>query len=172
MAGGSNTQYLAPMGLPQSGSPIQTGAGGSTRLQFRDPVDAARSIGGTRTPEAQYPDGYLGPITTRREDRVLRAVRSRLSDRSYTRGVHVGERIEPLDYYWPDDFGPYGGMERGLAAVKEGPLMMVARAVPLLTMQERLTMMGENLPRGAAGMVSLDPRAAERLNALRPLARI
>ena len=39
-------------------------------------------------PGAAYPDGYLGTITDRQQDKLLGAVQSRLTDRSYQRGVH------------------------------------------------------------------------------------
>lgn len=78
---------------------------------MRDALDAARTLW-RRTPEAQYPDGYVdSALTSRREDRVGTAV-WRQNKRSYTRGVHKGERIDPSDYLWPSEFNLYSGLEQ------------------------------------------------------------
>lgn len=108
----ANWQYNTPVG--QQGSVTSMGAGGGmngsqTNLAgFRNILDAKRAMVG-RTPNAEYPDGYLGSITDRREDKLLQHVRE--NARSYTRGVHKGSRIEPQDYFWPEDFNPYTGLE-------------------------------------------------------------
>lgn len=75
-------------------------------LHFRDPLDARRSMMGNRMPQAEYPDGYLGTIVSRRNDRMLNSFKNRLTERSYQRGVHKGERIDQGDYFWPDQFNP------------------------------------------------------------------
>jgi hypothetical protein len=69
-----------------------------------------------RTPQAEYPDGYLGTIRSRRDDRVLDATKSRVNQRSYQRGVHKGERIDQSDYYWPVQLNP----DRGLRNQRKG----------------------------------------------------
>jgi hypothetical protein len=63
-----------------------------------------------RTPYAEYPDGYLGNVSSRREDRLLQHVQTRLTQRSYQRGVHKGDRIDPQDYYWNDVVDPEAGL--------------------------------------------------------------
>jgi hypothetical protein len=73
------------------------------------------------TPEATYPDGYLGTINSRRSDRLLDGLKERANSRPYTRGVHKGERIEPRDYYWPDEFNLWTGLEREAAGVRFSP---------------------------------------------------
>lgn len=88
--------YLPPTNQPGG---MTYGGGG-----FTNALDAKRS--GAFTPEAQYPDGYLGAMRTRREDRVLNAVKRKVNERSYQRGVHRGEKIDPADYEWPSDFNP------------------------------------------------------------------
>src|SRR5206468_7107201 len=111
-----NWQYLTPVDQPGSNVRANGGAG-VTALSFRDALDSARTPMGQRVPQAQYPDGYLGTIQSRREDRILDKVKQRLNDRSYQRGVHKGERIDPSDYYWPDEVNPQVGLEyeaRGL----------------------------------------------------------
>lgn len=60
------------------------------------------------TPEAQYPDGYLGTMTDRRDDKLGSM---RTNTRSYSRGVHKGERVNPGDYFWPDEFNPMTGLQ-------------------------------------------------------------
>jgi hypothetical protein len=57
-----------------------------------------------RTPEAEYPDGYLGTLNTRRGDRLMDGLKSRMNNRPYTRGIHKGERIDARDYAWPEEF--------------------------------------------------------------------
>jgi len=90
---------------------------------FRDELDSFRSMW-RRTPEAQYPDGYLGTITARRDDRLLKNLANRATQRSYQRGVHKGERIDPGDYIWPDQFNLMTGLKReattGLRAAPPG----------------------------------------------------
>jgi hypothetical protein len=73
-------------------------------------LDALR-MNWRRTPEAQYPDGYLGTINTRRQDRILNGLKERESNRPYTRGIHKGERINGRDYFWPMEFNLSTGLE-------------------------------------------------------------
>jgi hypothetical protein len=72
-------------------------------------------LGIGRTPEAEYPDGYLGTIRSRRDDRgrpsstsdsVLNSLKQRQSQRGYQRGIHKGERIDASQYYWPQGMDP------------------------------------------------------------------
>jgi hypothetical protein len=90
---------------------------------FRDPKDRQLAAFGA-TPDVNYPDGYLGtqPATSRRSDKLVDAV-YRNNMRSYTRGVHKGERINPGDYLWPDEFNMYTGLEmeaQGLRFTPQG----------------------------------------------------
>jgi hypothetical protein len=55
-----------------------------TSSQYRDPLDAKRSAAGF-APGASYPDGYLGNITDRQNDKVFNAVKEKLSSKSYAR---------------------------------------------------------------------------------------
>lgn len=104
--------YVPPVSQP--GAPVQSGGGGGVGTGYRDLLDAKRSgylpvI--DQVPSAQYPDGYLGTINTRREDRVLAAIQEKLSDRSYQRGVHKFTKLPAGDYVWPKEFGPMTGLE-------------------------------------------------------------
>jgi hypothetical protein len=70
-----------------------------------------------QTPEATYPDGYLGTINSRRSDRLLDGLKQRTAAKPYTRGIHKGERRDPSDYLWPAEFNLWSGLEneaRGL----------------------------------------------------------
>lgn len=81
----------------------------------RGDLDAIR-IGTGRVPQAEYPDGYLGTIRSRRDDRILDSVKSRVNQKAYQRGVHKGERIEPSAYYWTPDFNDQSGVKRQMGA--------------------------------------------------------
>lgn len=115
-------QMLSPMGVPQPGAPVHGGGGGQTLSGYRDLLDARRSAAAPRTPNAEYPDGYLGNINSRRQDRLLSAVQSRLTSRSYQRGVHKGEKIEGGDYFWPPEFNNMSGLEAQARGQKWGPV--------------------------------------------------
>lgn len=159
------------MGLGQPGAPVQGGGGSAVALSFRDPVDAARSMQGVRAPYADYPDGYLGTIQSRREDRMLNSLKKNLNQRAYQRGVHKGERIDPGDYFWPDEYSNDAGLMRQMAAVVDvstgGRVFLTERAAPHGTLSERLTTLGQRMPRGSE-LLELDPRAVSNLDRLRP----
>ena len=89
--------------------------GGAGTPIARDELDSTR-MGIGRVPSAEYPDGYLGTIRSRRDDRLLDSVKSRVNQKAYQRGVHKGERIEPSMYFWPEGFGPMMGIERQMKA--------------------------------------------------------
>jgi hypothetical protein len=72
-------------------------------------LDAVR-MNWRRTPEAQYPDGYLGTIPSRRGDRLMDGLKARTQNRPYTRGIHKGERIDQRDYFWPEEFNLWTGL--------------------------------------------------------------
>lgn len=103
----SNFSYTPPVG--QQGSIAVGGGGGLPLAGFRSILDARLAAATGKTPEAQYPDGYLGSVIDRRQDKLLQTVRN--NARSYTRGVHKGSRISPTDYFWPEDFTPYMTIE-------------------------------------------------------------
>jgi hypothetical protein len=81
----------------------------------RGELDAIR-IGTGRVPTAEYPDGYLGTIRSRRDDRLLDSIKNRVGQKSYQRGVHKGERIEPSAYYWTPDFNDQTSIKRQMKA--------------------------------------------------------
>lgn len=112
---GNQWQHLPPAGLQQPGTTHTVGGGGSpggTSLSgYRSIQDARRAaaIPG-RTPQAEWPDGYLGNVNDRQQDKLLGHIQSRLTQRSYQRGVHKGERVDPQDYYWNDQVNPQAGI--------------------------------------------------------------
>jgi hypothetical protein len=119
-----NIQNLGANGL--YGTYTNYGGGGTPVA--RSELDYLR-IGVGREPSAEYPNGYLGTIRTRRDDRgrlnsvseqVLDGLKVRQTQRGYQRGVHRGERIDPSDYYLPPSFGADRGIMRQMAAAKKG----------------------------------------------------
>lgn len=87
------------------------GNGGTTgAVQYRGPLDAARAAKGQLS-QAEFPDGYLGNIIDRRQGK-LEDLQTRLTDRSYQRGVHKGSKIDPDEYYWPTEVGLMSGVQR------------------------------------------------------------
>lgn len=109
----NNFMYNTPIG--QQGS-VAVGGGGTPIVGFRSILDARLSGIQAKTPEAQYPDGYLGSVINRREDKLLQTVRN--NARSYTRGVHKGSKIPNTDYFWPEDFTPYSTIEARMSGDK------------------------------------------------------
>jgi hypothetical protein len=74
-----------------------------------------------RTPEATYPDGYLGTVPSRRGDRLMDGLKARTTNRPYTRGIHKGERIDARDYLWPEEFNPWTGLQMESVGIKFFP---------------------------------------------------
>lgn len=112
---------------------------------FRNAKDARLAAFGA-SPDTQYPDGYLGTMSSnRRQDKVLNAV-ARNNQRSYSRGVHKGERIDQGDYIWPASFN----LMTGLQLEAQGKKFAPPGAEPA-----RLTNDGKAGPRGI-------PRGLER----------
>ena len=107
--------------------------GGAGTPVARDEMDASR-IGVGRVPSAEYPDGYLGTIRSRRDDRLLDSIKSRVNQKSYQRGVHKGERIEPSMYFWPDSVNMDSGLKRQMKAklvdIDGGMVFRVPRSAP------------------------------------------
>jgi hypothetical protein len=128
-----NWQYLGASGY--IGAYTTTGGGG-TPVVPRSSMDFLR-MGIGRAPQAEYPDGYLGTIRSRRDDKgkpyavsdtVLDSLKARQNQRGYQRGVHKGERIDPGEYMWPDGLKP----DRRLKVAPklnedEGSLLMYVR---------------------------------------------
>ena len=131
-----NTQSLGAGGMYGT----YTNYGGGGVAVARSELDYLR-MGVGRETSAEYPDGYLGTIRTRRDDRgrpnsvseqVLHGLKVRQTQRGYQRGVHRGERIDPGDYYLGPDFAPDRGIKRQMAAARKGvPVKRFAPAFSL-----------------------------------------
>lgn len=135
---------------------------GTALPSARSELDAQR-LGIGRTPAAEYPDGYLGTMRTRRDDRLLDATKSRVNQRSYQRGVHKGERIDQSDYYWPKQLTP----DRGLRNEKRG---LKTVFVETLTPNPKLVNDGKaSVPANEPGRI--DQRRQQQLARLMPNAR-
>jgi hypothetical protein len=148
-------QYLGSNGVQGT---VQ--AEGPPQPFFRDRLDEVRSMW-RRTPDAEYPDGYLGTITSRRGDRLLDSLKNRINERSYQRGVHKGTRIDPSDYFWPAEFNDRTGLEMEAKGRKFAP---VGKQLPT-----HLVNAGKTMPiNEQVAMVSLDPKRVSQLRALRP----
>jgi hypothetical protein len=136
----------------------------------RGDLDAIR-IGTGRVPSAEYPDGYLGTIRSRRDDRLLDSIKNRLGQKSYQRGVHKGERIEPSMYFWPMDFNNEQGIKRQAKAKYDAQahVYRVPRSAPQwqLTPAPHLVNDGKaNTVADAPGMINV--QRANALNYLKP----
>jgi hypothetical protein len=118
----SNWQSLGPQGAPVASGPVYGGGGRTDLIGYRSILDARRAAATVKTPEAEYPDGYLGNVNSRREDRLLKGIQSRLTQRSYQRGIHKGERIDPSDYFWPTTFNPQTGLDTQATGLRFAPL--------------------------------------------------
>lgn len=176
----SNLMYNPPYQVPVSGAITYTGGSGGTLLSSaRDILDARRMMDTGRVPSAEYPDGYLGTINSRRDDRLMQRVANRQTQRSYQRGVHKGERIDPQDYYWPDDFNPSTGLEaekRGRKWTAQGsmvgmPLVNDGKAPSALAMasSERFSTAARIYTQEAAPpYMSVDAQRRAQLQRFRP----
>jgi hypothetical protein len=80
----------------------------------RNILDERRMMMSGRTPEAQYPDGYLGSVPNdRHQDKLLQSYGANTRyDRPYTRGVHKGERLDRQAYEWPSWLDLTSGLRR------------------------------------------------------------
>lgn len=96
-----------------------TGGTGGIRVAGRDPLDSTR-LGIGRVPSAEYPDGYLGGMRSRRDDKLLGTERS--TSRAYSRGVHAGERVPMSAYTWPSDWDPLRGIRNQARGVRTTPV--------------------------------------------------
>lgn len=179
MAGGTgasphqNVQYLGAGGMYDTAT---TYGGGGVPVA-RSELDYLR-MGVGREPQAEYPDGYLGGIRTRRDDRgrpnsaseqVLDSLKIRLGQKSYQRGVHRGERVDPQDYFYPDSMRPERGILRQMKAKQVGNTLMASRFAPEFDMVPP-----PHLPNdGKANMRSnepgqIDEKRAAQLRRLKP----
>ena len=149
---------------PENGPGVGTGVTFGPAPVFRNAKD--QQLSGFRTAvDAQYPDGYLGTMSAnRRQDKIVGSL-SRINARQYSRGVHKGERINPGDYIWPDEFNKY----TGILLESKGKKFAPPGAEPV-----RLTNDGKVGPRGIPRDQSredaqeISPERRARLKSLAP----
>ena len=155
-----NVQNLGASGM--YGTNTVYGGGGVPVA--RSELDFLR-LGVGRAPQAEYPDGYLGTIRTRRDDRgrdtsdnVLNALKVRVGQRSYQRGIHRGERIDVQDYYYPEGLDAMRGIRRQMKGVRDGNVIRVQRGV-----ENAMAAPAPHLPYdGKANMRSTAPLALDK----------
>lgn len=153
----ANQNWQSIGGNGFSGYNNQGGYGGPVA---RGELDAIR-IGTGRVPSAEYPDGYLGTIRSRRDDRLLDSIKNRVGQKSYQRGVHKGERIEGSAYFWTPEFNDMMGIKRQMRGQREG-------LIPRFSPQMQLMPAPHLVNDGKANTVADQPTAfdAQRANAL------
>lgn len=145
----SQWQYLDPMSVTTGGAPGSASktfpiTGDGPEPWFRDRLDQMRSA---RIPTAEYPDGYLGTVKSRREDRLQKGGQpARVTQKHYQRGVHVGARVDPQSYFWnEDEVHPLAGLIAQAEGRKWAPAMNYV--------ETHLTNDGKPMPRGAMSLV-------------------
>ena len=110
---------------PAGDAPFRAAEVAGPQPFFHNDLDALRTMY-RRTPDAQYPDGYLGTIESKRRDRLYDGLKSRTNVKPFSRGVHKGERLDGRDYFWPPEFQPMDGLQTqmtGMRYVPPGVLM-------------------------------------------------
>lgn len=162
-----NWQSIGGQGF--SGYNNQGGFGGPVA---RGDLDAIR-IGTGRVPQAEYPDGYLGTIRSRRDDRLLDSIKSRVNQKAYQRGVHKGERIEPSAYYWSPEFNDQMGLQRQAKAKQVNVNGALVWMVPKSGQDMRLIPAPHLVNDGKSNMrsdqdMAMDVRRANQLAYLKP----
>jgi hypothetical protein len=96
--------------VPDGPSAFTYGGGGQPPAAWRDLLDARRSGMDPRLPQAEYPDGYLGNVPSRRSDRVLNAIQKRYNSLTERTSKHTVV-LHPSEYEWPPEFGLTTGLK-------------------------------------------------------------
>jgi hypothetical protein len=172
-----NWQYLGANGY--LGAYATTGGGG-TPVVPRSDLDYER-MGIGRVPSAEYPDGYLGTIRSRRDDKgrsasvsdaVLDSLKSRQNQRGYQRGVHKGERIDASQYMWPADLRPDRRLNKNLysAVDNEGSLnILMRRNAPKQELAYNTKLVNDGKANISSNIpVEYNPRVSQQFTHLRP----
>lgn len=141
----------------------------------RSDLDNIR-MGTGRVPSAEYPDGYLGTIRSRRDDRLLDSIKNRVNQKSYQRGVHKGERVDASAYFWSPSFGSQTGIRRQEKAkyvnVNGGMQFVIPRAAPRLDLAPAPHLVNDGKANTTANEpATLDRNRADRMAYLKPVWR-
>lgn len=171
-----NWQYLGASGY--IGAYTTTGGGG-TPIVPRSDMDFLR-LGVGRAPQAEYPDGYLGTIRSRRDDKgkpyavsdsVLDSLKARQNQRAYNRGVHKGERIDPGEYMWPSGLQPDRRLKAKATPIDNGGgvSMLVKRNTPKTTLAPAPHLVNDGKANVSATVpVEYNPSVSKNFQHLRP----
>jgi hypothetical protein len=171
---------LSPTSTTVGGGGSQQYLGNTQGVQFRSPLDARRAAKGQLS-QAEWPDGYLGNIIDRRQDKLLKAVRDRQSGPSYQRGVHKGSRIDPKEYLWPvDEMGPYDGLRRRAVATNQDGLLTYnqkrqapkGQPITILINDGKAPPMPDGEPGSQTAAVIQDPLQVIHFQKMRPRYRV
>jgi len=167
-----NTQNLGGGGL--AGTYTNYGGGGVPVA--RSDMDFLR-MGVGRAPQAEYPDGYLGTIRSRRDDRgngtdtVLDSLKGRQNQRGYQRGVHKGERIDPGQYMWPSALKPDRRLKIGVELIENdgAQTMNVRRNAPKQALAPRPHLVNDGKANISSNVpAEFNPRVAQQFVHLQP----
>lgn len=75
--------------------------------------------------------------------------------------MHLGERIDPGDYLWPEETGPLDGVIRqATTGLRYAPKLEFFQPTP--------TVEGKLAPRGSESVLTIDQHRAAQLSMLRP----
>ena len=172
-----NWQYLGASGY--IGAYTTTGGGG-TPVTPRSQMDFMR-LGVGRAPQAEYPDGYLGSIRTRRDDKgkpyavsdtVLDSLKNRQNQRAYQRGVHKGERIDPAQYIWPQNLSPERSLKESnfkLVEVDGAVVFMGKRNAPKMALAPAPHLVNDGKANISSNVpAEFNPRTAQHFTHLKP----
>ena len=147
-------------GTPGPGNPTATVGSMPPQPWIRSVLDGRRMMY-RRTPDSEFPSGYLGTIVDRRQDRMFDTLKSRINQRSYQRGVHLGERVDPGSYLWPEEQEPLRGIIReATTGARFAPSMEWFQPTPVVE--------GKMAPRGSESILTIDAHRASQLAILRP----
>jgi hypothetical protein len=93
------------------------------------------------------------------------SLKSRINQRSYQRGVHLGERIDPGDYLFPDEQNPLRGLVRqATTGLRFAPSQEWFQPTPMVE--------GKLAPRGSESILTIDVHRSAQLALLRPSANL
>jgi hypothetical protein len=114
------TQWQQSDQYPAGDAPFRTAETAGPQPVFHDELDALRSMW-RRTPEADYPDGYIGTVDSKRRARLRNNEPQNMrhdGNQPFRRGVHKGERLDAQSYFWPPEFQPFSALEYEAAGMK------------------------------------------------------
>lgn len=146
--------------------------GGNTSIGGGGPVSHSEldrlRMGQGRVPTAEYPDGYLGTIRSRQDDRLLDSLVNRETQRSYQRGVHKGERIDPGDYEWPFGLDPQRGVRNQMRQRKGDGVIYTQRQAPKMGLAPAPHLVNDGKANVKADIPAEFSPIAHQLDSLRP----